>query len=676
MGQLIVLLAFSDATELSWVRGRHWFPCQGGRGSTLSKHLQIGSDLWHKEVPMKRYACFLAFVLTSCPLLLADELPIQNFFRDYDYSEARLSPDGTCVAVLAPCGFHSGLAVVDLEKNTAHWAYTNSHVALFEWANTNRLIFREVRLFSSPLLAVNKDGSKCATLTRANSPDADLLATLHDSPDEVLVDSFVHSVRQSDTLLLFPNVEKMNLFTGDLTMVVKNPGKVVRWLADHTGLIRVGIEKEEKEFRILYRADARSAWTKIGEFKFNERGFIPEAFDADNRTLYVRAEGDGDTEAIYSFDLSANKLKDLAFRHAEVDVGKLIFGGSKHQVVGVNYHTDRPEWIWFSQDYSRMQASLDHTLTNTINQVVNTSRDGSRALVLAYSDRTPGIYYLFDIAGSKLRKLFDVADWIHPSEMAEMKPIEYKSRDGLTIHGYLTLPLKSTGKNLPMVVNPHGGPLTRDVWEFDPAVQFLANRGYAVLQMNFRGSTGYGKTFREAGYKQWGLKQQDDITDGVKWAIAQGIADPKRIAIYGASYGGFAALAGLEKTPELYRCGISLCGVTDVMRTMDRSRPTLTMFKMMVAETVGDLKQDKKQLKENSPIENVDKIQVPVFLANGELDPKVPIATGRALAKSLQKRGKLFDFMVKSIEGHGYVLPGDRIDFWTKAEECLKANMN
>jgi dipeptidyl aminopeptidase/acylaminoacyl peptidase len=221
----------------------------------------------------------------------------------------------------------------------------------------------------------------------------------------------------------------------------------------------------------------------------------------------------------------------------------------------------------------------------------------------------------------------------------------------------------------------------RDVWWFHRDVQFLANRGYAVLQMNYRGSHGYGKAFREAGWKQWGLKQQDDITDGVKWAIAQGIADPKRIAIYGASYGGYATLMGLEKTPELYRCGISLCGVTDMRRLHvydgenDMYLRNLTRLKMSAAEEIGDPKDDKEMLKENSPITHVDKIQVPVFLANGEYDLKIPISTGQALARDLKKRGKLYDFMVKD-EGHGYYLPKNQIDFWRKTEECLKANMN
>ena len=276
----------------------------------------------------------------------------------------------------------------------------------------------------------------------------------------------------------------------------------------------------------------------------------------------------------------------------------------------------------------------------------------------------------------RLHRLFDVAEWIDPAEMAVMKPIEFTARDGLKIHGYLTLPKGSLGKSLPMVVRVHGGPAARDTWGFDSEVQFFANRGFAVLQVNFRGSTGYGASFLRAGFKEWGLKQQDDITDGVKWAISQGIADPQRIAIYGASYGGYAALIGLEKTPQLYRCGICYAGVTDIKRTIDRPLPMLDMTRNIMALTVGDPKTEKLQLKEKSPLENCDLIQVPVLLAYGELDERVPINTGRDLAKALKKRGKLYDFIVKNDEGHGFHKEANRIEFWKKVDEFLKAQLN
>jgi dipeptidyl aminopeptidase/acylaminoacyl peptidase len=230
---------------------------------------------------------------------------------------------------------------------------------------------------------------------------------------------------------------------------------------------------------------------------------------------------------------------------------------------------------------------------------------------------------------------------------------------------------------MPTIVNPHGGPWVRDSWTFDPDVQFLANRGYAVLQMNFRGSSGYGKSFLKAGFKQWGRRMQDDITDGVKWAIEEGIADPKRIAIYGSSYGGYAALVGLEFTPELYRCGICYAGVTDIARFI-RSRGQkiqLETARLFAAVAIGDLKTDEAQLQEVSPQNNVDRIQAPVLLAYGELDPSVPISQGRSLARELKKQGKKFELIVKPDEGHGFHREENKIEFYRKVDEFLKENL-
>jgi dipeptidyl aminopeptidase/acylaminoacyl peptidase len=636
--------------------------------------------LCHKQRVKK--LCLGLILLASVSisdLALTAELPAETFFRHFQYTSAEISPDGTCIGVLAPVEQRVGLAIVDLQQGAAHWAFSDrtADVRWFRWANTNRLVFGlgDHGHSSAGLLAVNKDGSKPVTLVHVGDHRTWLHKVLLDSPDEILVCSVLNAVHSPDSLLLYPDVERMNLFTGRMTSVMKNPGKVFSWVSDHDGVVRVAIAKEEARFKILYRETANSRWDTLADFAWNEDGFVPEDFEADNRTLIVRARGDGETEALYTYDTAARKLRDLAFRHAEVDIASPIFS-RKNNLLGVRYYTERPEVYWFNPHYRALQEGVDRALTNTVNRLINTSRDGSKAIFLASNDRTPGVFYLVDTASGKIKKLSDVAEWIHPEEMCEMRPIQYKARDGLTIHGYLTLPLGSSGKNLPMVVNPHGGPTLRDVWGFDSEVQFLANRGYAVLRVNFRGSAGYGKKFLEAGFKQWGLKQQDDITDGVKWAIDQGIADPKRIAIFGASYGGFAALTGLEKTPELYRCGISYAGVTDVLRTLDSSAPSLTVVKLFLAETIGDLKKDKDQLKESAPLAHVDQIQAPVMLAYGTLDPKVPIATARSMAKQLQKRGKLYTFMEKEDEGHGFIKEANRIEFWKKVDEFLKANLN
>jgi len=413
-------------------------------------------------------ASLLAFVSAS---LAARELPVETFFRNYQHAEARISPDGTCIGVLAPVENRVGLAIVDLQKSTANWAFSDrtADVEWFEWANTNRLVFGlgDDGYLRSGLLAVNKDSSRPVTLVFVGDYRTSLLATLPDSPNEVLVNSLVHSTPPPDTLLRFPNVERMNLFTGGTSTVVRNPGKVFRWITDHHGVVRIGIAKEETSFKILYRDQANVPWVVLATFNWNDdASFNPEGFESDDRTLLVKATGDGDTEALYTYDLTAKKFKDLAFRHAEVDLGHLIFS-QKHALLGVTCQAERPEIYWFEPRYREMQARIDNTLTNTVNLLVNTGHNGTKALFKAMSDRTPGTYYLMDTESLKLQKLFDVADWIDPEGMAEMKPIEYKARDGLRIHGYLTVPKGCSGKHLPMIVNPHGGPTTRDTWGFD-----------------------------------------------------------------------------------------------------------------------------------------------------------------------------------------------------------------
>jgi dipeptidyl aminopeptidase/acylaminoacyl peptidase len=391
----------------------------------------------------------------------------------------------------------------------------------------------------------------------------------------------------------------------------------------------------------------------------------------------VRYYGAEDTAGIYAYDTEKKAIKELLFGHKEVDAQGLLLDRQTKKLVGVRFETDRPVVYWVDPNYAKQQAAVDHALPGTINSRVDSSRDGSKVIFLAFSDRAPGTYYLLHTSSNKLEKLFDASGRIKAEQMSEMKPVQYRSRDGLAIHGYLTLPLGSSGKNLPLIVDPHGGPWVRDSWTFDPEVQFFANRGYAVLQMNFRGSSGYGKSFLRAGYRQWGRKMQDDITDGVKWAIEQGIADPKRIAIYGSSYGGYAALVGLEFTPDLYQCGVCYAGVADIAHFI-KSRAEkigLETARLFASEAVGDLKTDKAQLRDVSPQNHVNKIQVPVLLAYGELDPRTPISEGRNLARELKKQGKKFEMIVKADEGHGFHKEENKIDFYRKVDEFLKENL-
>jgi dipeptidyl aminopeptidase/acylaminoacyl peptidase len=285
-------------------------------------------------------------------------------------------------------------------------------------------------------------------------------------------------------------------------------------------------------------------------------------------------------------------------------------------------------------------------------------------MIRTYSDRTRGAYYFYDKETKDLTKLAELSPWLNEEHLCDMQSISYTSRDGLTIQGYLTLPLGYEPKELPVVVNPHGGPWARDYWGFNPEVQFLANNGYAVLQMNFRGSTGFGKEFWEASFKQWGRTMQDDITDGVNWLIDQGIADPERIAIYGGSYGGYATLAGLTLTPDLYAAGVDYVGVSNLFTFMNTIPPYWKPMLDMLTEMVGHPETDSLMLAEVSPVFHVDKIQAPLFVAQGANDPRVNKAESDQIVEALKARGVDVEYMVKDNEGHGFRNEENRFDFY------------
>jgi dipeptidyl aminopeptidase/acylaminoacyl peptidase len=260
--------------------------------------------------------------------------------------------------------------------------------------------------------------------------------------------------------------------------------------------------------------------------------------------------------------------------------------------------------------------------------------------------------------------------------MAEMKPISYTSRDGLKINGYLTLPIGMEAKNLPVVINPHGGPWARDNWGYNPEVQLLANRGYAVLQMNFRGSTGYGKEFWESSFKKWGQEMQNDITDGVKWLIDEGIADPDRVAIYGGSYGGYATLAGITNTPDLYAAAVDYVGVSNLFTFMETIPPYWEPYKKMLYEMVGDPStKDSIMMKANSPVFHVDKIKAALFIAQGANDPRVVQAESDQMVEALKKNGVTVQYMLKENEGHGFRNEENRFDFYNAMTDFLDKNM-
>jgi dipeptidyl aminopeptidase/acylaminoacyl peptidase len=298
-----------------------------------------------------------------------------------------------------------------------------------------------------------------------------------------------------------------------------------------------------------------------------------------------------------------------------------------------------------------------------------------RFVVASFNDRTEGKRYLFDPATGGLEFLAEIAPWLKEGDLAEMKPVTYTARDGLSIQGYLTLPRGAAGQRLPVVVNPHGGPWARDVWGWNAEVQFLASRGYAVFQPNFRGSTGYGRTFWESGFKQWGRSMQDDVTDGVRWLIRQGIADPARIAIFGGSYGGYCALAGAAFTPDLYRAVVDYVGVSNLFTFLAAIPPYWKPYLETMHEMVGDPERDKEMLAACSPALHADRIRAPLLIAQGANDPRVNKAESDQVVAALRQRGVAVEYLVKANEGHGFQNEENRLEFYRAMERFLDRHL-
>jgi dipeptidyl aminopeptidase/acylaminoacyl peptidase len=401
----------------------------------------------------------------------------------------------------------------------------------------------------------------------------------------------------------------------------------------------------------------------------------PVLFTFDNKNLYCISNLGRDKTAVVEFDPVTAKEVKVIYENPEADIVGLDYSKLRKVLTVAYYETDKLEKHFLDSAMQQIDDKIARQIPEYIFQITRMSKDETKMLAYVTSDRYFGGYYLYDQTADAFSKLADFKPWLKEENMAVMKPITYQSRDGLTIHGYLTLPKGVKAKNLPVVVNPHGGPWARDSWGFNPEVQFLANRGYAVLQMNFRGSTGYGRQFWESSFKQWGRTMQNDITDGVKWLISEGIADSNRIAIYGGSYGGYATLAGITLTPEIYACAVDYVGVANMFTFMQTIPPYWEPLRQMFYEMVGDPVKDSLLLAEVSPVNHVARIRCPLFVAQGANDPRVNINESNQIVDSLRNMGVTVEYMVKDNEGHGFYNQENQFDFYRAMETFLATHI-
>jgi dipeptidyl aminopeptidase/acylaminoacyl peptidase len=630
----------------------------------------------------------------------ASEIPVETFMRRAENQAMSLSPDGKLLAALTPLNGRDNLVVVDIAKKTRTTitSFSTADVIDFQWVNANRLFFRvadgrdalgRVEFLGS--YSIDADGNDQRDLSRlvyGNSPSAmerrpGLSLIRHKEGDEVYAGMRLRRREAVDVYVLNTRTGRHRLVTEDA------PPDTVGWTLDWNGVPRaaISVHQESAKSAFWYRPDDKSPWRKMMEWDavLRDEEFIqPMVFTPDNKTLIVASNVGRDRSAIFRYDPEAKKMGEVMFEHPLVDLDSgLIVNQVTHEVEGIRYSADKPGVAWVIDDMAKLQRQVDATLPGKINFLIRSREPSNRVLIFSQSDVDPGRYYLLNKSPLSIEELLPTRPWIKPELMSPRQYMPYKARDGLEIPAWVTIPKGTSGKNLPLVVHVHGGPWVRDYgwieWTRYSEGQFFASRGYAVLQPEPRASTGFGRKLTQAGYRQWGMAMQDDLTDGIAALVKAGIVDPKKVCIYGGSYGGYAALWGPIKDPELYRCAIPWVAVSDLVLSQtatwsdtNRSRMNWDTSRRKMTGSASD---ERAMLEKVSPYLHADRIKIPVLLAMGGDDQRVPIEHGTRMRDAMDKAGVKHEFVVYTAEGHGLNKDENIYDFFKRVEKFLAENL-
>lgn len=594
-----------------------------------------------------------------------------------------VSPNGAMVVVPQRVQDKDAVVVYDLKAGANAkpfvWSASGMEVAWVGWANDHRLVVsisapikyrREVVFNFSRVIAMNPDGSNAVVLfdntprlQKRNFNLSSITDLLPNDPDHVLMPAFTGSRL---------NLYKVNVNDGKATVVEEGSKKTVRWVTDDNGVARGRWDyNERRRTYALFVRTGGGDWDRVVEY--GERDEIPDLdlveFTSNPNIALVLSNKSSDRVGLYEFDLVSKTLGKLIFQHPRVDVvrpvGETIRDDTTGRLAGFSYIDDAPRFEFLDPALKRLQRDLEAPLSDVPRKsAFSWSADKSVVVVYTEGPRDPGTYYLYEGKAATIGAFGKRYPRVDANQLSDTRRMDYTARDGLKIPGYLTIPKGSSGKNLPLVVYPHGGPGVRDYLQYDPWLQAFAGRGYAVFQPNFRGSGGYGKTFFNAGHGEWSLKMQDDITDGVKKLIADGTVDPGRICIVGASYGGYAALAGGMRTPELYKCIVSVSGLSeldDVMSDIKKKYGSDSTIYENELKRIGDPRANKDRIAAASPALHADMFVAPVLLIHGEKDEIAPVEQSRIMNKALKKAGKQVKYIEVPEEGHNFTQYDNRV---------------
>ena len=637
------------------------------------------------EAMKVKYLLLSILALALSTSISASEL-IEGFAKHSAYHQVVLSPDGKhyAVTVTNKDGKRT-ILILDRATNkqvgSLSWRgreIPNSVV----WLNNERVAIEvgiKVNALDQPLLtgeyvAMNIDGSRKMVLHGLRKETKRNKRRSKAAMGQMFITDLLPEEPDYVNILTIPNGEsfaelkRINVYTGREKRLAKSPLKGGGMLADHNGNARfaVGIESVEgiNKTVVYYKKTKDSDWELFDRYDEDLGSISPLAFDANNEKVYVLSNYNRETKAIYALDLQTKKLE-LVSQNERVDVQTMDFG-PKRQLYAVHYEPDYSSIDVLDPNHplGKWYPAFIKSFNGAKVSIVSSTYDMTEMVVQVESDKDPGSYYVFNSKTGNLSLLMKSKPWLDTKKMGSTEAFSFKARDGKTIYGFITLP-KGKETNLPLIVIPHGGPHgPRDYWTFDDDVQLLASHGYAVLRVNFRGSGGYGKEYQSSGYRKWGSAIMDDITDGVNWAIAQNIADKDRLCIYGASFGGYSALMGPVREPDLYKCAIGYVGVYDMdllFKTGDvpESQYGTNFLKKVIGE-------DRAQIEAFSPARHVDKIKSAVFIVHGEKDQRAHFDHALLLRDKFEQANKPYQWLTKPKEGHGFYNEDNRLDLYNQ----------
>jgi dipeptidyl aminopeptidase/acylaminoacyl peptidase len=628
-------------------------------------------------------AAVCAAVLSAAVPVSAAPPPLTAFAADWDYGRPALSPDGQKIVYLGRSQGKRVVFLLDLARKQRQMViegrFDQFDIRRCHFKNDERLLCRlsgtdffhgqaypVTRLISIDLTGNDKTKVLIQKSDYALSQYQDRIIDWRpDNPKSVLI--MLNNITDGP----HPAVFALDVYSGLLSPqpVVRSRAPILSWWADRNGEVRFGQGFDDREEVYVTRDPGQAAWREIAKWEPGESEYDVVGFGPSPKTLLVSAYHQG-RKAVFELDLDKGQ-RQLLVSHPEVDVVDPLEWPSDGRLVGFEYHTDRRHQEFFDKEAAQIQATADASLPDGDNRIIGASKNGKRFLIASERDIRPEQYYLYDDDQKQMQRVSSQTPELDAVALAPMKPVKIKGPDGVMLPGYLTLPVGGEGKNLPTIVYPHGGPHSRDTWGYDPVVQFLASRGYAVVQVNFRGSAGYGQEWYMAGYQKWGTVMVDDINASARWAVEAGIADPKRMCIVGWSYGGYAALMGAIRDTSLYRCVISIAGVSD-LTSLEREGASFQGGRTRVRVTLGT---DDDALKAGSPLKAADRMRAPVLLVHGEDDVVVVQDHSQRMAGRLKVAKRKNELVIIKDGDHSLSRAEWRQTLFEKMETFLAENL-